>query len=148
MSSFAGLQRFISFGPSGHRAQPEHFLHHTNASPFGPTLLTMSCFSQVRLSPAFQLGVELLSHPHLGPTHFPCILMSHLTSHSSESRRGSACARTECLFFSAVVKGPRCTECVLAGAVFAPSFEGQIGWVWAGETKRKALDPNGPNADA
>ena len=46
---------------------------------------------------------------------------SHLTSDSSESRRGSACVRTVCLLFLSGGEGLRCKECVLARAVFAPA---------------------------
>ena len=40
----------------GGTAQPEHFLHHTKASPFGITLFHNIMFIQIRFSPCFQFG--------------------------------------------------------------------------------------------
>ena len=49
VSIFSGLQRFINFSPKQHRAQPEHFLHHTRTFPFGFALFTVSCLPSARL---------------------------------------------------------------------------------------------------
>ena len=68
---FASLQHFTSFGPRRHRAFLKHFLHHTKDSPFGPTLLTMSC-------PPKCVSLHL---PNLWPqwaSHFPGIFIFSL----------------------------------------------------------------------
>ena len=68
--SSQALQRFISFGPRRHSAEAEHLMHHTEASPFGSTLLTMSC--PPKCASLHLLSLRFKSFPnHLGPSHVP-----------------------------------------------------------------------------
>ena len=60
--SFSGLQQFINVGHRRRRAEPEHFLHHTMAPPFGSTPASTSVVSKMRFSHLFNLWMKSFSN--------------------------------------------------------------------------------------
>ena len=94
-----------AWAPDEKNAEHEHFLHHIKASPFGPTLLTMSCsLSSAFFSIFFDFGVEEVPvHPSTFGLTFSWHLHSISTvpsaSHTAVSSCGCRPLRAMCLTF-------------------------------------------------